>query len=78
MPVVQVCPGDQVRSVVATSTVVREGIQRGGIWTAAELRDLASLDRRTRPEFTRLARLKAAFGAEIVGIVGGDEAPQHA
>ena len=51
-----------------------DGVSRGRIWTVAELRNVTRFDNHT---LVRIARLKAEFGAEIVGIVSGDEAPQH-
>jgi hypothetical protein len=50
--------------------LVREGIGRGHIWTARELRDLASGPTLSRPDLARIVRLKTVFGAEIVAVTG--------
>lgn len=57
-----------VPRVEQVTVLVREGIARGRIWTAGELVDLASIPGLTRQDIVSIARVKAAFGAEIVAV----------
>jgi hypothetical protein len=54
-------PTDAVR-------LVFEGIRRGHILTADELADLLSIETLTSNDFQAIARLRMAFGAEIVAV----------
>ncbi len=51
----------------------REGVDRGRIWTAAELRQLSSLPGVTPDEIANIGRLRAAFDAQIVEV--GEDHP---
>ncbi len=50
--------------------LTQEGVNRGRIWTAGELADLWRIPNLTGTEIEPLARLKAAFGAEILTVRG--------
>ena len=53
---------------VDAARLVSEGIGRGRIFTAHELADLLSIEALTSVAFQKIARLKVAFGAEIVEV----------
>ena len=48
--------------------LVSEGISRGRILTARELADLLSIEKLTSDDFQAIARMRAAFGAEILEV----------
>ncbi len=48
--------------------LTQEGVNRGRIWTAGELADLWRIPNLTGTDIEPLARLKAAFGAEILTV----------
>ena len=50
------------------ATLMKEGISRGRIWTAAELTDLLSIPGLGSNEIESIGRLKAEFGAEILSV----------
>ena len=56
--------------------LAKEGVRRGRIWTAGELRDFASIETISRQDVERIVRVKAAFGAEIVDVVPDEIAEQ--
>jgi hypothetical protein len=61
--------------------LVREGVGRGRIWTARELKDLATDPTLSRPDLERIVRLKNALGGEIVAVTSDPDssaAPRHA
>ena len=49
--------------------LLEEGVQRGRIWTARDLRDLICIGRATANSLKSIARLKAAFGGEIIEVI---------
>jgi hypothetical protein len=53
---------------VDAARLVSEGIGRGRIFTARELADLLSIETLTPDDFQKIARLRIAFGAEIVEV----------
>jgi hypothetical protein len=48
--------------------LVRDGVHRGRIWTAAELRDLLAVPGLTEQDLVSLGRLKLDFDADIVSV----------
>lgn len=56
-------PGDREREVLVT-----KGIRRGRIWTARELMELSKTPSFSREQVQTLARIKAAFDAEVVSV----------
>jgi hypothetical protein len=65
---------------VDAARLVAEGICRGRILTACELADLLSIETITSDDFKMIARLRVAFGAEIVEVtsdVDSSTAPRH-
>ena len=61
--------------------LVAEGIGRGRILTSRELADLLSIENLTPDDFQKIARLRVAFGAEIVEVtadVDSSETPRRA
>ena len=60
--------------------LVAEGIGRGRILTARELADLLSIENLAPDDFQKIARLRLAFGAEIVAVTRDVESstePSH-
>ena len=55
--------------------LVRDGVCRGCIWTARELKDLSSIPSLTEQDLVALSRLKLAFGGEVLAV--GDSAPSE-
>ncbi len=62
-----------VPGIDGVERLLAEGIRRGRIWTAAELEDLYSIEDPSKDEIRSIAKLKATFGAEIVGVRDDDE-----
>ena len=60
------CP-EQVQALL------NEGVPRGRIWTSRELADLMSVSGMPRRDLVNIAKLKAAFGIEIVSVEGVTE-----
>ncbi len=61
--------------------LVSEGIGRGRIFTARELADLLSIETLASADFQKIARLRVAFGAEIVTVTrdaDSSRGPRHA
>ncbi len=48
--------------------LVNDGVHRGRIWTARELKDLASIPRLADRDLVALSRLKLAFGGEVLSV----------
>ena len=48
--------------------LVNDGVHRGRIWTARELKDLSSIPRLTEKDLVALSRLKLAFGGEVLSV----------
>ena len=59
------------------AALLRQGIRRGRIWTLRELADFVSAPGVTRQDIANIARLKVAFGAEIVSIEPDDGPHEH-
>jgi hypothetical protein len=59
-------------------SLVRDGVSRGRMWTAAELMDVMPLDERTSEALQAIALVKLAFDGDIAEVVqqswGGDAA----
>ncbi len=64
-----------VPTTSAADELIREGICRGRIWTAAELIDLHSIDRLPKTEARGIALLKAEFGLDILSVSDGADDP---
>lgn len=61
-----------VPGAAEVEALVARGVARGRIWTAAELRQVADLDRLNDADLHSIARVKAMFGCTVVK-KGGDE-----
>jgi hypothetical protein len=48
--------------------LVNDGVHRGRVWTARELKDLSSIPRLTGKDLVALGRLKLAFGGEVLSV----------
>jgi hypothetical protein len=48
--------------------LVRDGVHRGRIWTAAELKDLLSVSGLTEQDLVALSRLKQEFDGEVLTV----------
>lgn len=57
-----------VASAQDVAILLAEGVARGRIWTASELRDLSTLPGVARDNFVSISRLKVGFGATIVSV----------
>ena len=57
-----------VPSVEHIEDLVNDGVHRGRIWTARELKDLSSVPRLTEQDLVALSRLKLAFGGKILSV----------
>jgi hypothetical protein len=59
-------------------SLVRDGVSRGRMWTAAELMDVMTINERTSEELQAIALVKLAFDGDIAEVVqqswGGDAA----
>jgi len=53
--------------------LVSRGVPRGCIWTAGELRDLYRIDTLQQADRIKIAKLKAQFGAEVLGVESSDD-----
>ena len=58
---------------VDAARLVSEGIGRGRIFTSRELTDLLSIEALTPDDFQKIARMRVAFGAEIVAVTNDVE-----
>ncbi len=63
-----------VPDVAYVDELVDEGIERGCIWTAAELNDLYAMDRLQEKDRRTIALLRAHFGIKILSIQQGPDA----
>ncbi len=50
------------------NNLVRNGVRRGCIWTARELKDLSSIPSLSEQDLVALSRLKLAFGGEVLSV----------
>ena len=66
-----------VPSSAAAMILSQEGISRGRIWTAKELRDLLEVGDITREQLQTLSRIKQEFGVEFARIRQAKEAHEH-
>ena len=55
--------------------LVRDGVCRGCIWTARELKDLSSIPSLTEQDLVVLSRLKLAFGGEVLSVAANGPSP---
>ncbi len=55
--------------------LVRDGVCRGCIWTARELKDLSSIPSLTEQDLVALSRLKLAFGGEVLSVAADEPSP---
>ena len=52
--------------------LISDGIHRGRIWTARELKDLSSIPSLTEQDLVALSRLKLAFGGEVLSVAADE------
>ena len=64
-----------VPGVGEAEELLRKGVSRGRIWTAAELRQIADLDAMTDDDLRSIGRIKAQFGASAIQAQHSD--PTH-
>ncbi len=55
--------------------LVRDGVCRGCIWTARELKDLSSIPSLTEQDLVALSRLKLAFDGEVLSVAADEPSP---
>ena len=55
--------------------LVRDGVHRGRIWTARELKDLLSVPGLTEQDLISLGRLKLAFDGEVLSVAADEPSP---
>lgn len=61
-----------VPTIDLAAPLMREGVNRGRIWTASELCDVDALGQRRPADIPTIGRIKAAFGAEVVEVTEGN------
>lgn len=55
--------------------LISDGIHRGRIWTARELKDLSSIPSLTEQDLVALSRLKLAFDGEVLSVAADEPSP---
>jgi hypothetical protein len=50
-------------------SLVRDGVSRGRMWTAAELMDVMTINERTSEELQAIALVKLAFDGDIAAVI---------